>query len=60
MDEIELDERQTGFIAGWLIGRGIDRRPSLDEFAAALRALVEAGLLPEAQNGEEYAAIRLH
>jgi hypothetical protein len=60
MDEIELDERQTGFIAGWLIGRGIDGRPTFDEFAAALRALVEAGLLPEAAEGAEYSAIRLH
>jgi len=59
MDEIELDERQTGFIAGWLIGRGIDGRPTMDDFAAALRALADAGLLPEAGSAE-YCAIRLH
>lgn len=60
MDEIELDEQQTGFIAGWLMGRGIGGRPTLDEFADALRAMAEAGLMPEAADGERYAAVRIH
>jgi hypothetical protein len=60
MNEIELDERQAGFLTGWFSGRGINRRPTLEEFSAALQALIESGLMPETAEGEEYAAIRLN
>ena len=60
MDEIELDERQAAFIAGWFAARGVQGRPTLAEFSEALAALVDFGFLSEPDEGEEYAAIRLN